>query len=105
MQFLCTQTCQIRIAGKIHFVEAGEVRSLPANPYEKCFISLEDPAYSVDFGVASRQELLQAKWKLSEAQAAMQELFGEELIKHEGDKKADLVERILDIRFRAVTDA
>ena len=103
MKCICTKTCQIRIDGKIHLVEKGDVKELAELPANGRFISTDAPDYEVDFSKASEKELMETKWKFSEAKAFILASYDVELKKEEGDKKSDIVARILDARYRAVT--
>jgi len=100
MKALCRKTCQIRLGDKIMFVEAGEVLELDSLP-EQHFVSLEDDKHSVDFLAASEAELLQAKWKLTDAQKAVWDAYKVKLVHSEGETKKDLVAKILDARYRS----
>jgi len=102
MKCLCKATCQIRIDGQITFVEADDVIELDELPDNGCFMSLEDDGYAVDFITASREELMSVKWKFSDAAKAIFDAYRVTIRREDGDKKSDVVEAILDARYRAI---
>ena len=105
-KYLCIRTCQLRIDDQIHFIEKHAVRTLAEDPGKnfRC-LTVDDETneapYEVDFTTAERAELLEARWNMKQAKAAVQEAYGVELISVEGDRKTDVVDRILDARYRA----
>jgi len=96
---VCVNTCQTRIEGKITYVQQGQTVDLDTiEGNENCFEPLH--GRSIDFVNASEQELLDSDWKFAEANKAMQSAFGKSLTWEEGVKKSDVVEEIMDIRYR-----
>lgn len=102
MKYVCRKTCQVNIDGKITLVERGDVIDLASPPPAKRFTPLEGEAYEIDFAKASEAELMEAKWTFAKAKAFVKENYDVILKKEEGDKKSDIVARILDARYRAV---
>jgi hypothetical protein len=84
--------------GTIRFFQKGEVFSFPKVPHCFDLVSSE-----VDFARASKDELMAAKWKPSQAKKVVKEVFGATL--KLGGKKEDIVDRIIDIRERYVDEA
>ena len=105
MKYLCKKNCQIRKKdGKIWFINKGQVVEMD-EPH-KCFVAMENTAdtppekkYSIDFATASEEELMEAKWKFTEAEAAILTAFKVKLYKD--DKKRDVVKQILDAQYRS----
>jgi len=101
MKCVCRRKCLLRIDGKGLFFNRGEV-----SEFEECpnnFAPLEGPnADSVDFLTASEEELMEAKWKISDASLAIKDEFDIKLKSGKGYKKLDLVKQILDARYRKV---
>ena len=102
MQVVCTKTCQIRIDEQITLIERGTVMSLDELPNNGCFNELQGRDYQIDFLTAGEDELMKVKWKFSDAAAAILDEYDMVLEKEEGDRKSDVVARILDIRYRSV---
>ena len=107
MKCVCRQDCQLRLedgnkivkkGGKITFIERGTILNL--NECPSTFESLEAEEYALDFSTATEQELLKAKWTITEAKDAMKEIYGHDLKISSEDKKKDVVRTILDIRYR-----
>ena len=80
--------------GKITFFTKGEVAE-----FKKCPPNFRPLTDKIDFTTASEAELLEAKWKFSDAFNAVKEEYGVELKKTD---KADIVAQILDARYRQV---
>jgi len=97
MKQVVRRACQLRIKGKIKYVDRDAVIDYPKK--HPCLEPIEgDEAVSVDFANASYQELSQAKWTKAQAAKAVGELYGVEL-DVSGTKK-DTVLGILDARQR-----
>ena len=96
MKCVCVRTCQVRVNGKIVYVEKGQVLD-----FDKCpvnFESIEARAEEgIDFLKASENELMESSWSFADAFKAIKDAYGVELKKTE---KADVVEQILDARYR-----
>jgi len=94
MECVAIVTCQIRMPdGAIRFFNAGDVEA-----FDECPPHFEPiAAREVDFVTASEAELMAAKWTLKEANTAMENVYGVQLKRA---SKAELVNQILDIRFR-----
>ena len=105
MDYVCVKDCQLRIDGQITFLVRGEVVNMESLPksHEHCFNGIGDKEYSVNFGKASEAELMKAKWKVSEASSYCEKHYDKKIEKQEGDKKSDIVDKILDARYRAVS--
>lgn len=100
MKYVCVLECQVRINNKIHWKLAGSIEDFDKDP-GKCWRCLEDPEeYKVNFGTALEAELLEAKWKLSDAKEAVKELYGISLNIAQGSTKKEVVTAILDARYR-----
>ena len=99
MKCVCTRTCQVKIGKAIIFVAKDEVMD-----FEECpaHFQVLDADVPVDFENDSEQVLMEKKWKFKEAAKAVKELFGVELKKKEGDNKSDVIERIVDARYRSL---
>ncbi len=106
MKCICETKCFIDVNGVCQLFKPGDVVDV-----EKCpphfrplntDKAVEDGGEKVDFLTASKDELLVAKWKPSEARAAIEEAYGVTIDITGGRKK--IVERILDARERAVVD-
>ena len=94
--------CQIRINGKITFVGVGEVKELKKEHH--CFRAVggETPDVELDFTKASEAELKASNWTFKEAQKAVMQAYNVELQREEGDKKSDIIGKILDAKFRSI---
>lgn len=104
--FLCTRTCQTRIkGGKITFIERGKVLQAEKNPKKDCFVKIASEEHTLDFITASEEELEAATWTHAAAAVAISKAYKVALVKKAGDTKADVIERILDIRYRNNKDA
>lgn len=108
--YIADTNCQIRMPDdSIRFFDAGAVVRLPEDfeaptvlraigvPQAKVATDSEDVPL-LDFATASEDELLEADWDFDDAEAAMQEIFGKSL--KPVSTKSELIEQILDIRFR-----
>lgn len=100
MKCVAERDCQAHLDnGKIKFFNRGDVES-----FKKCppwFSPLEGKeAKVIDFATASEKEMTVAKWKFTEAAEQILDVYGVELEKKDGDRKSDIIERIVDIRFR-----
>ena len=104
MKFLCTRTCQITDDNeKIILIEQGSVIDSEKNPKKGCFKSLDGEkgeTHKIDFTTASEDELLSAKWSVAVAKEEILKAYKVELKIKSDDKKSDVVDRILDIRYR-----
>lgn len=100
MDYVCRRDCQITdVNGKIMFIERDAVVEAKKNPRKGCFDEIGG-SEELDFITASEEELHAAKWTFAEAKQAVGEAFGVEIKKREGDKKSDVISKILDARFR-----
>ncbi len=101
MKHICRRKCQVRIDGQITFVHAGDVVDMTKEEAEVsgCFESVED--VEVNFATATAEELMAAKWKFIDAAKFAKKAFDIVLNKADG-KKADVVEQIMDARYRKV---
>lgn len=100
MKFVCDTTCQVRMKdGSIRTFYDGQVFDFE-DGFEPPthFRALDTP---FDFGEASREELLAAKWSYKAINAYCQEHFKVEMPK---GSKADMVTKFLDIKLRHVED-
>jgi hypothetical protein len=99
MKCVCRTQCQTRLdGGKIKFFNVGDV-----GEFEKCpthFESLEK-VEEVSFQTASKDELLEAKWKRADAVDFIKEKGGEPKVTSK-TTKTQIVDQILDARFREV---
>lgn len=99
MKCVCRTQCQTRLdSGKIKFFNVGDVEN-----FKKCpthFESLET-LEDVDFDTASKEELMEAKWKRTDAKDFIKEKGGVPKVTGE-TTKAELIDQILDARFREV---
>lgn len=100
MKQVCLKQCQLRLDGKIHLVGKGQVVDYP--DAHTCLKSLEAVEAELDFTTASKETLMETKWKFEDADAAMVEAFNKKLTREQGTKKSEVVEQIMDIRFRAL---
>lgn len=103
MKYICKRTCQLRINDQITLVSRGDVIELDKDPGAKCFESIETEAYKLDFTKASEQELKLTKWTFNEAYKAIKAKYDVELHKEEGTKRSEVIDQILDARYRAIT--
>ena len=105
MDYVCVKACQLRVGKQITFVAKGQVVNVESIPksHAHCFNSMGDKEYSVNFGEATEEELMKAKWKVSEASSYCEKHYDTKIEKQEGDKKSDIVDKILDARYRAVS--
>ena len=100
---VCTDKCYIPdAAGVIKIRYVGDVVQFFDNAVPPWFKPLDAPSYSVDYAKASEAELLAAEWTLEEAQQAMQSLYKTALKASPADDKQSVINKILDIRFRAI---
>ncbi len=99
MKAVCRRKCYIRTDDGVQKLfypgQVHEFKKCPAH-----FEKLEDVA--VDFLMATEDELTETKWKFSDAFDAILEECGVELKKEEGTKKSDIIDQILDARYRQV---
>jgi len=104
MKHLCLRTCQVDIYGKITFVKRGDVIRSSEVDLGPRFKNLEEEAapHEVDFLTAKEEELINSKWSFSDAKKAIFDKFGVELKREEGTKKSEVIDQILDARFRSV---
>ena len=105
MKCICRRRCQIRLQGKIITVKPGQVIELDECPDFFSIIKGEvgsEKEPEVNFLKASRDELMAAKWKFKDAVDALRIAYGKVLTRDEDDKKKDIVERIMDIRYRKI---
>ena len=79
--------------GHIRYFKAGTVEAFDELPPH--FEALEERP--IDFTTAYEDELMEAKWTMKEANDAMKAAYGVALKR---GSKAELVNQILDIRFR-----
>jgi hypothetical protein len=100
-QFACTRECQVEYEGQIHHVLPGTVLTSDKNPKETCFVATESEEYKLNWETATLEELVNAKWTPKDAKEAMKELYGATLLVSKDDKKKDVAEKIIDIRYRA----
>lgn len=96
-EYICVKDCQEIIRGKITFVPRGAVVHSEEPLKKSCFIAADSDEYVLDFMTATEAELLSAKWKPQEAIDWADEEFGAVLKK---EKKADMVNAIIDVRYR-----
>ena len=99
MKCVCRTKCQTRLSsGKIKFFTPGMVEE-----FSKCPTHFEpiEEIEEVNFQTASKEELMAAKWKKEDAVAFIHEKGAEPIIEDQ-IKKSDLVDMILDARFREV---
>jgi len=102
MKFLCLITCQAKLYDKITFVKRGEVVRSPVDLGVR-FKNLEAiEEHEVDFLKAGEEELINTKWSFKEARKAIYDKFGVELKREEGTKKSEIIDQILDARFRSI---
>ena len=102
MKCVCDKKCQTVIDGLVHFCSKGRVEDFDECPSN--WTPLEGPkAKAVDFGTASEDELMETKWKYSDAKAFVKDTYNVTLKKHRDTTKKQLVEMILDARYRAVS--
>lgn len=95
---ICINKCQVRVGKKIHTVRVGKTMEIEGK--HACFRPIGE--HKIDFSKAGREELQAGKWNFSEANDAMASLYSKELFKEEGTKKSDIIDQILDIRYRAI---
>ena len=105
MDYVCVKACHLRIGKQITFVAKGQVVNVESIPksHVHCFNSMDDKEYSVNFGEATVEELMKAKWKVSEASSFCEKHYDKKIEKQEGDKKSDIIDKIIDARYRAVS--
>jgi len=60
------------------------------------------PGYAIDFTKASADELQAADWKFADADKVIRSQYGKSLFREKGTKKSEVIQQILDARFRAV---
>lgn len=95
---VCRVACRPRMEdGKCYWCKPGEVREFSSAKAVPEHFEIIDTG-EVDFETASEAELLEAKWKKSDAEAYIVDAGG---TFKDGDK-ADIVSQILDARFRKV---
>lgn len=98
IECICRATCQQRLpSGHIRFFEIGEVF-----PFQECPEAFEPLGGDIDFITAERDELLAARWTAKEAREAIMGEFGVELKRIADGTKIEMVDEILDIRYRAL---
>jgi len=96
MKCICKQSCYIKHDDVNTRFNPGQVADFKTCPTH--FVSCDSA--SIDFLTASEDELMNTKWKRSDAETAMT-AYGVELT---GADKGELVKHILDIRERSVSD-
>lgn len=101
MKFVCDTSCQVRLPdGSIRTFYDGQVwdfeEGFEVPPH---FRALET---AFDFGEASKEELMAAKWTYKALNAYCQEHFKVEMPK---GSKADMVTKFLDIKLRHIEEA
>jgi len=103
MKYLCIKTCQVSVDKKSVFIPRGTVKVFDEDPGKnfRCLDNKDKP-HTVDFYSAKAEEMQAAKWTFEEARLAIYTKYGVELKKEDGTRKSDIVEQILDIRFRAI---
>lgn len=102
MKCVCRTTCQARLAGgKIKLFKRGEVGDFEECPIHFEAIDEKKPD-TLDFLTASEDELLEATWTVTAARKAIKDKFGITLKNPKGTKKVDLIDQILDARYRGV---
>jgi hypothetical protein len=99
--YVCRTPCQARMEGDVikyfsdgQVVEVEDDFELPVH-----FDRLDIPEASIDFLTASEEELMASDWKFAAAKDAIKKAFNKTLQKAE---KRDVVNQILDIRFRNI---
>lgn len=100
MKCICRNKCQARLDDdKIMFFYPGDIQE-----FEECPPHFEAVTEAkIDFTTAQEDELREAKWSFEEAHAVMLETYDAELKRVEGETtKQDVIDQILDIRFRAL---
>ena len=102
MKYVCRQTCQVRIRGKITLCNKGGIYNLEEPNARFDCIEPEAQTYEVDFLKASKEELREAKWKFSDAKAAIKEAYDVSIHKEEGTTRMNVIDQILDARYRAI---
>jgi len=104
MKYVCRKNCQHRDNGKIRFCERGRVYEFAEKP-KFGFDTIgekSEPDYKLDFLTASEEELKKTKWSFDDASDAIQAAYGVELFREEGTRKSEVIDQILDARFRSV---
>lgn len=101
-KYVCTRKCQIKVGERITFVNTGTVVTLEKDP-GKNFRSIDgeqdDP---INFLTAKKGELQKSKWTFKAAQKAILDKYGIELFKEEGTRRSEIIDQILDARFRSI---
>ena len=98
-KFICYRTCQLKMPdGSIRFFTPGE--SVEADECPPHFEHSEK--VQVDFIYSNKSILENAEWSFTMAKDAIFEKYGVELKREEGTTKAQIIDQILDIRFRAL---
>lgn len=101
MKCVARRRCQAKVQSRIVTFARGQVQEFDECPPH--FEVIEgDKAPVIDFIKAGRPELMAAKWTFEDANSAMLQMYGKQLKKEEGTKKSEIVEQIIDIRYRAV---
>ena len=103
MKYLCTQTCQVRIAGKITLVKKGRVVELTeeeAKDSADVLVSVEAREETFDALTASEEELLAVKWSFTDVAKLYKTKYNVDIVKKED--KADIVKQLLDARHRSL---
>lgn len=102
MKCVANKDCQTRTdIGKIRFFSAGEVFNFLKCPCN--FSPLEgDGAAIIDFTTAGEELLMESKWKFSDANECMLSNFNRQLKKDENTTKQQVVDQIIDIRYRSL---
>lgn len=100
--YVCRKTCQVRIGGKITLCTRGQIYTLDKPNGNFQSINGEVETYQVDFIKASQEELKAAKWKFVDAYKAIKETYDVELTREEGTTRMNVIDQILDARYRAI---
>ena len=99
-QYVCNNTCQVRINKHITLITRGDVVELPEDHVH--FTAIGDDDHGIDFTTATKEELAASTWTFEEAAAALKEAYNAEIVKEEGMRKSEVISIILDVRFRYI---
>ena len=99
---VCMQRCYVHDGhGILKIRYPGDICEFKKDKVDVHFKAIEGSDYQLDFRKASEAELLETKWKLSDAKVAMKEFYDIDLNVDPNDSKQSIVNKILDIRYRA----
>ena len=102
MKAVCIRTCKVMIQGRSRFVKKGDVVNLEEE--HRCFRSLEPTPTQpepepIDILKASEEELKEGDWKFKDAYEVIMSELG---VKLEKGTKKEVIQQIMDARYRAI---